>query len=558
MIEDTFVTRVEVQQEPEWNLFPNTNAAVDLTGATATNANVFRDDGVAFNPGYDTAFELVGSASNASWMNIGGDTGAIRLNLVPGQTYTVRATARLGGALAGAAGTFARQIVAYTRIGTGSYSTVASSRISNAAGTADLSLEFTVPVNASEAFIRFFHGHPEAGSTIWWYKLRISAGTIATTGTGFWDGDTYDGPYFTDDEYGWDSTPGKSVSWHVDRSDNTVLDEAVLELSYDVRRVPYIQGTVTCPLPDGATLLLLDPRRSFSPIINWNMARFGRTAPGPVDDYLSSAPVAYPADVAGKLWVRTRVIDYVNQTLTLDVASGEVLTEDKRNIAGGAYDTNAPDVEDLVRFAVGDAGGTVVYVDSAASAAAVTGDRQLWLAGETLANLYEAELAALDLRLFMDETGVFEVRPFTQPPTYDPVPIDLEDGAANPDGTIQSFRSSIDREDWRDATVIRADYIDGAGTRQTAWQYYPLNGVNRKGGITNLQRAIPSSSYAQNVTERAILRSDRVEITMNCDFDYHPGRDIVCYLDGNSFNVSPEVVTYRPDQGTMTIVGYRA
>ena len=552
MFEALYEQRVEVQQMPDVNLITNPNAQVDLTNVTATNATVARETPAAFNPDYNTAIKLTGSASNASWMNIGGDTGAIRLGLEKGKTYTVRASARLGGTLAGTAGTFRREIVAYTRIGAGAYVTTQSARMTNAAGTADLSVTFTVPSNASEAFVRFFHGHPEAGASIWWYKIRLSEGTD----TDFFDGESTTGPYFTDTEAGWDTRPGISSSWRVNRAENVALHDAEITLSYDTRRIPFTTATIVAPKPDEATLELLDPRRSRSPILNYSVTHYGRGFAGAaLDTYQSSAPVGHSADIAGKLWVRAIVIDDRAGVIRIQASSGEVILEDKSNMAGGPFDTNAADVDDLTDFSIEDAGGRVTYMDPAASATALPdGPRQLWQPGASTSALYEGELAALGLRVYGEETGYFEVRSFDRPPTYNAIHSALEDG---PDGTILEFTRTWDRDDWRDATLVKSDYEDGAGDRQVDYQWYPSTGANRKGEVTTIGRAIPSSSYAQKITESMQRRSERFRVRANLDFTHKPGRSIDADIAGMTFELFPQVITYRPGEGVMDIEGYR-
>lgn len=552
MQEAKFVTRVEVQQEPDVNMMTNPNAEFDLTNATGVSLDLFRDASHPENATHNTAFELVYDGTQNAWLEIGGGLGGIRLGMQPNTQYTVRGTAHIESVLPGSAlANRGRRIVVVTATSGGGYVETPSDPFPNTVGVHDVSLTFTTPSNLTEAAIRFYHGH--TGGSVYWFNLRLTPGTDATP----FDGSSYEGPYFTDAEFGWDERPGRSSSWRVERSENYPLHDAVFDsITYDVRRVPYIQATITAPTPNDATLALLDPRRSRSPILNWNIKRYERDgAGGDFTELHSWAPMAWPVDVAGKLYVRSITRDWLNDTITIEAASGEVITEDKHNIAAVAHSTTHDDVAEKVRFAVEDAGGRLVYVDSSAAATAVpTGDARIWLQGEPLSQYYEADLAALDLRLFMDEVGDFHVRPFTLPPTWGSN-TELSDGDA---GTIISMESSIDRDDWRDATLVKVSYVDGSGVQQTDWDFYPSTGANRKGEVTTLERALPSSGYAQSITERAAERSDRVRIMAMLDFNYAPGRQIDLTLTGGiSDTINPERITYRPDAGTVEIVGFR-
>lgn len=549
--EARFETRVELQQPPNVNLITNPNAQFDLSDAVGSNLTLSRGTGAVANPTYNTAFVLDATGNNDGWLTVGAGGGSIHEGLEEGVQYTVRGTFHLDTPLSGSEFSGrSRRIVLFTRVGAGSYVITASAAAPNTAGSHSLSLTFTVPAGVTEAFLRFYHGH--SSGRAYWFRLRLSEGTETT----FFDGETYSGPYFTDPEYGWDGAPGVTTSWRVDRSVNTPLDDASMEISYDIRRVPFIDATITAPLPDAATLERLDPRQSRPPILNWSLTRYRRATPSdPLTTYHSSAPLAYPADVAGKLYVRSLRVDLLTRTVTIRAVSGEVITEDKHNISAVAHPTTATNVDELVTFAVNDAGGTIVYADTTAGLTPIpVGDRRIWLQGESLSQLYEPELAALDLRLFMDEVAGFHVRPFTFPPTHNVVNSALEDGN---DGTLTRFTYDIDREDWRDATLVKADYEDASGVRQTDMQAYPASGVNRKGAVTTLSRPIPSSTYAESITARGSARTDRVTVDAQLDFSHKPGRNIDITVDGETTTVAPETITYRPEDGTMSIVGFR-
>ncbi|RZU64610.1 hypothetical protein EV379_0913 [Microterricola gilva] len=196
------------------NLFTNPTAQIDTTDTTSQGlTNLVRQTGVV--PGsHGTGFRLNGAAATGdSAMMIGGDSGALRNGMQAGKTYTVSGIFMISAAMAGTAVAQARRIVAYTRVGSGSYVTTSSAQAPNAAGNTRLSVTFTVPPGATEAFVRFYHGHASTASC-YWIDLRLSEGTE----TAYFDGDTAD---TADYGYNWTGAAGKSTATRtalVDRS----------------------------------------------------------------------------------------------------------------------------------------------------------------------------------------------------------------------------------------------------------------------------------------------------------------------------------------------------
>jgi hypothetical protein len=177
----------------------------------------------------DTAWKVVGTASQRlsaptqadAWVShgVGQDAGGMRAGMTAGKTYTVSGTIRLSAPLTGSVepNGRARTITVFTKVGAAAYVTTSSVQAANVAGVTRLSLTFTVPVGATEAFIRFYHGH--TAGTVWWDAIRLSehdAGDIYASD--YFDGDTLD---TTEYGYNWAGTPNDSTSTRsalIDRS----------------------------------------------------------------------------------------------------------------------------------------------------------------------------------------------------------------------------------------------------------------------------------------------------------------------------------------------------
>jgi len=561
MNEARYVTRCEVQLRPLVNLMRNPTAQISLGLTSSANlTSLNRETGNANLSPHQTGFRLNGvGGSSDSFMVIEGDAGGgIRNGMQTGVQYTVSGSLYLPAALTGTANANARRIVVYHRIGAAAFTTVSSSQVPNATGQARVSVTFTLPAGTTEAFIRFYFGHPSLQSAFW-HSLQLNEGTNTT----YHDGDYPDDLYtWSSKEVGWDGARGLSTSRMVDRAQNIPLVDPVMEIDYDVRRVPFINARITIPMPEQSILDRLDPRFPRDTIINYSITHYGRTGSGALTTYKSSSPIGWGEDTAGKLLVRDVDIDFVRQTVTIGLTSAEVRCEDKKRIAVNTLDTGATNVAELFAYAITDVGeaSKVGFLDAAVLESVPAGDRRLWMQGESASALFNAELAAVDLRHYGDDIGRHHARKFDDPPTAIGASVPLVDGDS---GTLISATESRSRESgWRDATLVKAQYVNGSGTQITDYQRYPSGGENFKGEVVNLTRAIPSANYAEYATKFAQRRSGRnVTLVAHLDFTIRPGRTIALTFDGvggaTDVAIRPEKVAYRPDDGEMTIEGVR-
>ncbi|WP_248242975.1 hypothetical protein [Microbacterium kunmingense] len=125
-----------------------------------------------------------------SFLGLNGVTGTMAEGLQAGKTYTVSAEGSVRMTITGEAPAEpdaikpglhgrARAIVIHTRVGTGAYQVWHSAQVPNVVQTGPntgtqgtrVSVTFTVPAGATEAFIRFYHGG--TGGTITWGKFQL-------------------------------------------------------------------------------------------------------------------------------------------------------------------------------------------------------------------------------------------------------------------------------------------------------------------------------------------------------------------------------------------------
>lgn len=206
-------TSQRIPQAQIRNLATNPGAEVSAANMVAGNVTLTRS--TAWFSSGAASFLMASPTAADSYVSLEGDTGAIRLGMVAGMTYTVSATARLDAPLSGTlvSGSRERRITAWTNTPGGSYVTTLGTQFANVAGTTRVSVTFTVPANATEAFIRLYMGH--STGSMYWDDIVVVAGadTLAgvdgtATGT-YFDGSTVAGDGTT---YAWAGTSGLSAA----------------------------------------------------------------------------------------------------------------------------------------------------------------------------------------------------------------------------------------------------------------------------------------------------------------------------------------------------------
>jgi hypothetical protein len=140
------------------------------------------------------------SADNNSFYAPAGNAGVV-FNMELDATYTVKAKIHLDDAQTGTLHPNARRIVAVTKVGSDPAVEIKSDQAPNEAGDTELTLSFTVPDGASEAFIILYNGASQGNGDVYWDDLLLVEGD-------------YFGEYF-------DGNNGINTSWNGDENDST-------------------------------------------------------------------------------------------------------------------------------------------------------------------------------------------------------------------------------------------------------------------------------------------------------------------------------------------------
>lgn len=187
------------------NRVPNPSLASSTAGYVGRQATISRStDWSASGAGslQVTPSDAVNTDSHAS---IEEDAGALRLGMQPGKTYTAVGTIRLAAMQTGTPSDRARTLVVFTKNPSG-YQENRSAQAPNAAGATQLRVTFTVPPDATEAFVRLYNGTAQGGGDVWWDGLMLVEGTYAGA---YFDGDT---PDTAQTDYAWTGTAHASMS----------------------------------------------------------------------------------------------------------------------------------------------------------------------------------------------------------------------------------------------------------------------------------------------------------------------------------------------------------
>lgn len=158
---------------------------------------------------------------NDSRVSPGGDSGALRLGMVAGHKYVIRATCHLAAAQTGTLHARARKIVAFYSLAATptTYVSVESAAAPNAAGGTDLFTVLDIPATGVEAFIRLYNGSNNYADSVWWDKIQvidITGQDNPTSAPAYWDGSTTDVSNYTETiDYAWTGTANNSTSTRV-------------------------------------------------------------------------------------------------------------------------------------------------------------------------------------------------------------------------------------------------------------------------------------------------------------------------------------------------------
>ncbi|MFJ7155461.1 DNRLRE domain-containing protein [Streptomyces sp. NPDC101118] len=184
--------------------------STDTTGFNAGPATLTRDTTIGQDGSTDSLKIVPTTNTNGdSYAAVGGDYGAFRLGMKPGKTYRFSAWAYVPSAT-GLSPQHARGLRLYAGFDTpGGYVEPTSRKVPYTDAWAELSMDFTVPADATSAFVRLYNGFPaNSGKAVFYDHVSLRE-LVAPFGPQ-WSGGAAGG--VTDNDLHSLTFPGKDVA----------------------------------------------------------------------------------------------------------------------------------------------------------------------------------------------------------------------------------------------------------------------------------------------------------------------------------------------------------
>ena len=204
------------------NLIPDPSVEGGGTIYVGTNCTVDRTD-TTWKAVGTRCINLYAVTSTDSYASIAGDSGGMRLGMAAGRTYVFSATGRVktGYPVGGTAGGSARRLVAFWKVGSTYYSAQSPALPTTQGIQTRVSVRFTIPADATEAFVRVYNGHTIG--EVQWDAFRLSEYTGDPSDTGYYDGAT-------------PATAGYAYAWTGPVNGSTSKRTALISRSIDLMR----------------------------------------------------------------------------------------------------------------------------------------------------------------------------------------------------------------------------------------------------------------------------------------------------------------------------------
>jgi hypothetical protein len=351
-------------------------------------------------------------------------------------------------------------------------------------------------------------------------------------------------------------------------NDIPVIDASI---TLDENWSPYVQATLTAPIPDDQIIDLLDPRtnphvnlfvsknygqseklyRITNDYVNKKLSDLTSVWSGKViQDFSNFYYIAYNTfgyknseERAFTLAVREININYVRSELSITLSSDEGLLLDYARVANTIYTSPSTSVRTITQYVLSFIGATL---EPGIADFTIPVGSAVWEPGQTAYDYLEPLVQAGALRLFCDEKRNW----YLVPDNYDvPGSVNLSYTETLTDAATTISRESIE---WYDAVVIKYEYVDSSGN--TIIQYDSAGAPGTKVLTLTYNSKYPGAGAAARVLQRAEGRGRVNSIAAVNDYAVTPG--ISCSLtmpnaDTQIGNVS--AVTWELPGDTMSI-----
>lgn len=329
---------------------------------------------------------------------------------------------------------------------------------------------------------------------------------------------------------------------------------------------PFIQGSITCSLPEPDDIDIIDPTEDarISIVLDERVGEGGTLAdftadwgPGTLGTLFSSGTLAditaahfdpwNSDDLAGSrrhfdVGLRSRRIDHRAQTLELTFASDEALLQDYALMSTVSETPGSTSVKTAVLYALGkigatlDAGSADANVDDAAAL--------VWFPGTSGWEYIEPLVQATGLRLWCDESRVWRLTDRDTP---------VGDGTVMTEFTEASDTISRDDDVWADGVVVEYVWTDDADVRRTRRD---IAGGTDASKIIRVVFATPypGRGAAQRILDRMARRGRVLDLTGLAHYTAYPNSPFTSSPPNTPAQTGVlERVTFEMPAGLMTV-----
>jgi hypothetical protein len=304
------------------------------------------------------------------------------------------------------------------------------------------------------------------------------------------------------------------------------------QITLDEAWSPYARATLTCPIPPGTLITQIDPRQGDRVTIVVK-----RT------NVQTQAVQTRTFD----LGLRGSTIDYLNGTMTLDLAGDELRLQDFLRYETVYATLNPPFTGSLVTLVNWGLGIVFPGVTLAMGAieASIDANKIVFKAGDSMWGLLDPFVRGAGLRLWCDEARIWH--------------LDAPSTGAGGNFTIPGvtmMNHTLTREPWADAVVIENTWTDATGAIWTVAQsaYTSAAGGPTKGFILrNAASTVPSVAAAVQLYYRMQGRGRDLTAKAVSDYTVTPGRGVAMNVPNASYTGMVSSVSWDFPSDEMTI-----
>lgn len=325
------------------------------------------------------------------------------------------------------------------------------------------------------------------------------------------------------------------------------VEHGSLSVTFSEDWAPFAQVEFQSPVTDADVLDLMDPRTNCRVLVH-----AGYEYPGGREDVLPLADVG----------LRERPVSRPANLMTVRAASDEARAQDYRLMWSGNLNRSGVNeaAEWLLRFALAPETPVIRSDFPAGSKAAALADMEADI-GDDAWSLLDDVAARAGVRIWCDENRVWRIEARAERTSW--TSLDLTVGAA---GTVVTSDSSLTREEWYNAAVLRYRWQDAARNeyvrigraRVEDGGPYSVTEVGAKVYFEERERPASQAGADAAAVSRLrtlVTRGRSLSLTAGAAYWLRPGHTVRVKLKtGNWTNHLVQSVKFRPHEGLMDLV----